>query len=84
MTYAAIIDAPNPALKLKPGMTANVTIEVARRDNVLRVPVAALRFKPDAGLLAQFGVAAPKPQPAAGKAATVWISSGTTLSPRQP
>jgi len=42
VTYAAIINAPNEALKLKPGMTANVTIEVARRDDVLRVPTAAL------------------------------------------
>jgi HlyD family secretion protein len=46
VTYAAIIAASNPGLKLKPGMTANVTVEVARRDNVLRVPVSALRFKP--------------------------------------
>ena len=35
VTYAAIISAPNPALELKPGMTANVTIEVARKDDVL-------------------------------------------------
>ena len=58
VTYAAIIDAPNAALKLKPGMTANATIEVARRDDVLRVPSAALRFKPDAGALAHFSASA--------------------------
>jgi HlyD family secretion protein len=46
VTYAVLIDAPNPDLTLKPGMTANVTIEVARRDDVLRVPAAALRFTP--------------------------------------
>ena len=46
VTYSTVIDAPNPALKLKPGMTANVTIEIARRDNVLRAPAAALRFRP--------------------------------------
>ena len=78
VTYAAIIDAPNPALKLKPGMTANVTIEVARRDEVLRVPAAALRFKPDAAVLARFGAGAKAP---AGRAATVWVSNGTTISP---
>jgi HlyD family secretion protein len=44
VTYAAIIDASNPELKLKPGMTANATIEIARQDGVLRVPAAALRF----------------------------------------
>jgi HlyD family secretion protein len=51
VTYAAIIAAPNPALELKPGMTANVTIEVARRDDVLRVPSAALRFRPNESTL---------------------------------
>ena len=46
VTYATVIDVPNPALKLKPGMTANVTIEIAKRTNVLRVPNASLRFIP--------------------------------------
>ena len=46
VTYSTVIDVPNPDLKLKPGMTANVNIEVARRQNVLRVPNAALRFRP--------------------------------------
>lgn len=46
VTYSTVIDVPNPELKLKPGMTANVNIEVARRDNVLRVPNAAIRFRP--------------------------------------
>ena len=46
VTYVAIIDVNNPELKLKPGMTANVSITVARRDNALRIPSAALRFRP--------------------------------------
>ena len=46
VTYSTVIDVPNPELKLKPGMTANVNIEIARRDNVLRVPNAAIRFRP--------------------------------------
>jgi len=46
VTYSTVIDVPNPDLKLKPGMTANVNIEIARRSNVLRVPNAALRFRP--------------------------------------
>ncbi len=45
-TYATIIDVPNPQLKLKPGMTANVKVEIAKRTDVLRVPNAALRFRP--------------------------------------
>ncbi|MEO6237766.1 MAG: efflux RND transporter periplasmic adaptor subunit [Vicinamibacterales bacterium] len=79
VTYAAMIDAPNAAMKLKPGMTANVTIEVARRDDVLRVPSVALRFRPDAITLEQFGVkGAPS---SASKSPTVWLSDGTTVSP---
>jgi hypothetical protein len=46
VTYSTVIDVPNPELKLKPGMTANVNIEIARRDSVLRVPNAAIRFRP--------------------------------------
>ena len=47
VTYSVVIDAPNHDLTLKPGMTANVTIEVVRRDDALRVPAAALRFTPE-------------------------------------
>jgi HlyD family secretion protein len=46
VTYSTVISVPNEQLKLKPGMTANVTIEIARRDDVLRVPLAATRFRP--------------------------------------
>jgi len=48
VTYSTVIAVPNPDLKLKPGMTANVTVEIARRTNVLRIPAAALRFRPTA------------------------------------
>lgn len=46
VTYPVIILADNPDGKLYPGMTANVSIEVARHEAVLNVPNAALRFKP--------------------------------------
>lgn len=46
VTYATVIDVPNNDLRLKPGMTATVTLETARRENVLRVPNSALRFRP--------------------------------------
>ncbi len=53
VTYDAVIDVANPDLKLKPGMTANVTFIYAEKGDVLKVPNAALRFKPPAGLLAE-------------------------------
>jgi HlyD family secretion protein len=46
ITYPVIIEVANPDGKLRPSMTANVTIEVQTVANVLRVPNAALRFKP--------------------------------------
>ena len=49
VTYVVVIDVDNKDMKLKPGMTANVSIETARKDNVLILPAAALRFRPKAG-----------------------------------
>ena len=46
VTYAAVIDAPNPEEKLRQGMTAQVTIVAAERKEALRVPNAALRYRP--------------------------------------
>jgi HlyD family secretion protein len=61
VSYVTVIDVPNPDLKLRPGMTATVTIEVARADDVLRVPNAALRFRP-----ASASAATTRPQADAG------------------
>jgi HlyD family secretion protein len=47
VTYDVVIAVDNPKLELKPGMTANVTVTTAKRDDALRVPVRALRFKPE-------------------------------------
>jgi HlyD family secretion protein len=46
VTYDAIIDFANPEMKLFPGMTAYVSIPVATADNVIKVPDAALRYRP--------------------------------------
>ncbi len=46
VNYVVIIDVPNADLKLMPGMTATVTILVAKREGVLKVPTIALRFQP--------------------------------------
>jgi HlyD family secretion protein len=51
-TYGTVIDVPNAQLKLKPGMTANVKVEIAKKADVLRVPNAALRFRPSTDVFA--------------------------------
>lgn len=59
VTYQTVISVPNPQWKLKPGMTANVNIEIARKNNVLRVPNAALRFRPTTDMFAQLNLPVP-------------------------
>jgi HlyD family secretion protein len=46
VTYVTVIDVSNPKLELRPGMTANVSIVLEKREDVLAVPNAALRYKP--------------------------------------
>ena len=46
VTYNVVINVENPEQTLKPGMTANLTITIDERNNVLKVPNAALRFRP--------------------------------------
>jgi len=65
-TYGTVIDVPNPELKLKPGMTANVKIEIARRSDALRIPNAALRFRPSADVFAALNQQAPAEAQSAG------------------
>jgi len=79
VTYTTIIDAPNARLKLKPGMTTLLSIVTGRRDDVLRVPAAALQYRPASDVLARFGdKSATIPS---GKSNTVWVSNGTTITP---
>ena len=47
VSYVTGVDVENPELKLKPGMTATVNVEVARTDDGLRVPTTAVRYQPD-------------------------------------
>jgi HlyD family secretion protein len=71
VTYTAVIDVATPDLKLKPGMTASVSAKVDEQANVLAVPNAALRFRPE-------GAAPQAARPGAG---TVYRISGETPEP---
>ena len=73
VTYEVVISAPNNDLKLKPGLTANVTIFTAEKQNVLCVPSKALRFNPT-----QETVGKMKIQDTNGKN-KVWTKEGNTL-----
>jgi HlyD family secretion protein len=90
VTYTTVIRVANPDLRLKPGMTANVSIEVGRHDDVVRVPTAALRFRPSEPVLAALHEAQVAPRTrgavpatfAPGMTASVWVSTGGRLEPR--
>ena len=84
VTYEVVIDAPNPDLKLKPGLTANVTIFTLEKDDATAVPTKALRFVPNAELLGELGLTIDQTeQQAAPGSRELWVKEGTMLRPRR-
>jgi HlyD family secretion protein len=88
VTYDAIIAVDNPDQKLFPGMTADVSILVAERENVLKIPNAALRFMPPEGVSIDAANNATPANQAASTLVTapnqrmVYVSSGTPKAPK--
>jgi HlyD family secretion protein len=68
VTYDAVVQVANPDLRLKPGMTANVSFLVAERQDVIKIPTAALRFQPEGAApdTGSQGGQAPAPQRSGG------------------
>jgi HlyD family secretion protein len=79
VTYDVVVTVANPELLLKPGMTANVTIVTAKRADVTRVPVQALRFSPKRASGSGGSTAGADGQ--VGSRARVWIPSGKSIAP---
>ena len=88
VSYDVIIAVDNPEQKLFPGMTADVSILVAEKTNVLKIPNAALRFMPPPDLkIDDAGNSSPTNQPAVGLVTApnqrmVYVSTGTSKAPR--
>ena len=78
VTYEVIVSAPNPDLKLKPGLTANITVFTLEKDSVLTIPNKALRFKMDAKFLPPNMKILPLEEPAKG--ASVWVISDDSIA----
>jgi hypothetical protein len=76
VTYQTVINVPNQQMKLKPGMTANVQIEITRKNNVLRMPVAATRFRPTAEV---FAALKQEPPPDFGRGGSGRRNAGGTV-----
>lgn len=78
VTYEVIVNAPNPDLKLIPGMTANLTIYTLELDDVLAVPLKALKFEPLPPEDEESNL--PKPKPLAQPVKhSVWLVKGADL-----
>ena len=73
VTYDVVITVDNSELKLFPGMTANVSILTARLDDTLKVPNAAVRFRPSVAVLKKLGI----PQPAPDKQQLYVLARGS-------
>src|SRR5438876_10572192 len=87
VTYDTVIGVSNPDLKLKPGMTANVSIVAARKDNVLQIKNAALRYRPTEAGAAEMGSRPPSSRAGRGLRGRERTTSERTvyvLSDRQP
>ena len=72
VTYEVVVNAPNPDLKLKPGLTANITIYTMEKNDVLLVPSKALRFQPE-------DQEVPALDPQDSHARTVWVKDQSGL-----
>jgi HlyD family secretion protein len=85
VSYATIIDVPNPAEKLRPGMTAIVTLPGSHRDRAVRIPNGALSFRPPADVLDAIGQTADVPTTASATAdatrGEVWRFDGGRFIP---
>jgi len=83
VTYEVVITADNPDLKLKPRLTANVTIYTLERDNVLTIPTKSLRFVPEEELLIGTGlITENSAQEAPVGKRLVWVKEGQQLHPK--
>ena len=84
VTYEVVISAPNPDLKLKPGLTATVSIYTLEKNNVLTIPPKALKFMPDQALTEANGIVL-KPIHVDNSALqkTVWVKNGQTLEEKE-
>jgi HlyD family secretion protein len=80
VTYNVVVAVDNQDLRLKPGMTANVSIVVAQKEQVLKVPNAALRFSPPKSDRAEGGSAEGKAAKAEGRPAASRSSHGSAES----
>ncbi|HAQ65356.1 MAG TPA: efflux RND transporter periplasmic adaptor subunit [Bacteroidales bacterium] len=81
VTYTVIINAPNPKLKLMPGMTANITIVTEKSDNTVLLATKAMKFWPADSLMGPGRTASRTAD--TGNLCTIWLYDGSNFKPKQ-
>ncbi len=79
VTYEVVIDAPNPELKLKPGLTANITVYTMEKNDILLAPLKAFRFTPETD--PENPQATQAPQAGRGEK-VVWLQTAEGIVPK--
>lgn len=79
VTYEVVIDAPNPELKLKPGLTANITVYTMEKNDILLAPLKAFRFTPE--IDPENPQATQAPQAGRGEK-VVWLQTAEGIVPK--
>ncbi|NDV96535.1 efflux RND transporter periplasmic adaptor subunit [Dysgonomonas sp. 521] len=87
VTYEVVIDAPNPDLKLKPGLTANVNIYTMEEKDILLIPSKAMRFNPVSDVMKDVeGIKVSEEKIAADPnnklQKVIWVKAGSQLVPK--
>ncbi|MCQ2209495.1 MAG: efflux RND transporter periplasmic adaptor subunit [Paludibacteraceae bacterium] len=80
VTYEVIVDAKNPDLKLKPGLTANISIYTMDKDSIVTIPNKALRFQMEESLLPPGMKTIPLSQDELQGGPTVWVITSDSLA----
>jgi HlyD family secretion protein len=81
VTYDAVVDVDNSERLLKPGMTATVVFVHEKKGDVVRVPNAALRFRPDAATLVTMANGTTPPMPSRSDERIIWIDEAGYAKP---
>lgn len=83
VTYTTILEAPNKDQKLKPGMTASITIYTKEVNNALLIPAKALKYNPDSTLSKKYTIQQHTIIDHTSDASYVWVLEGNVLSRRK-
>jgi len=86
VTYEVLVNAPNPDMKLKPGLTANITIFAMEKKDINALPNKVFAYSPDVEILKKKGYSVQEGDASSGRLPSyqkrVWVLTGNTIQPK--